>query len=141
MPLLEPWPVVLERVAAAAHDVVRRDAAHHEVHAREVVGVLFELLGVVLDGSAVALLPGDRLADGDEKRARAGGRVVYGDLAASRQVLRHDPRDEGGNLMRSVELAGLLAGVGGEVAYQVLVDVAEHVIALLAVHGYVADEL
>ncbi len=43
--------------------------------------------------------------------------------------------------MRGVELAGLLAGVGREVADQVLVDVAEHIVALLAVHRDVADEL
>ena len=43
--------------------------------------------------------------------------------------------------MRRVELACLLAGVGGEVADEVLVDEAEHVVVLATVHRDVFDEV
>lgn len=48
---------------------------------------------------------------------------------------------EHGNLVRGVELAGLLAGVGGEVADEVLVDEAQHVVVGPAVHRDVLDEV
>ena len=37
---VEPRPVTFQCVSVAGHDVVRQDAAHDKVHAREVVGVL-----------------------------------------------------------------------------------------------------
>lgn len=43
--------------------------------------------------------------------------------------------------MRRVELAGFLTGVGGEVADEVLVDEAEHVVVLATVHRDVLDEV
>ncbi|CAB0686005.1 hypothetical protein FRC0061_00745 [Corynebacterium diphtheriae] len=43
--------------------------------------------------------------------------------------------------MRGVEFACLLARVGRELLDEVLVDVAQHVIALLAISGDVIDEV
>ena len=65
---VEPGPVVFERVAIACHDVIGKNAAHHQVHAREVVGVLLELLSVVLHlVFRMDMLP-NSLAYGDEQR-------------------------------------------------------------------------
>ena len=69
----------------------------------------------------------------EQERARAAGRVVDGLLARRRGAdaddLGHDPR----HLGRRVELALALATLGGEVPHQVLVGVAEQVVALGAV--------
>ena len=138
---VEPRPVVLERVAVSGHDVVGKDAAHHQVHAREIVGVFLELLSVVLNGVRVAIAARHGLADVDEQRARSTRGVVDGDVLASGQVPRDDLAHEHGNLVRGVELAGLFAGVGGEVADEVLVDEAQHVIVLTAIHRDVLDEV
>ena len=67
----------------------------------------------------------------DEQRAGAAGGVVDGGLAQlagalDADHLRHDPR----HLGRGVELALALAAFGGEVAHQVLVGVAQQVVAL-----------
>ena len=43
--------------------------------------------------------------------------------------------------MRRVELASFLTGVGGEVADQVLIDEAKHVVVLATVHRDVLDEV
>ena len=50
--------------------------------------------------------------------------------------LRHDHR----HLVGRIELTGLLAGTGGEVADEVLIDVAQHVVVLRAVGRDVLDE-
>ena len=138
---VEPRPIVLERVAVSGHDVVGEDAAHHQVHAREVVGVFLELLRIILDGVRVAVAAHHGLADVDEQRSRAAGGVVDGDVLAVGQVPRDDLAHEHGNLVRGVELAGLLAGVGSEIADEVLVDEAEHVVVGPAVHRDVLDEV
>ena len=43
--------------------------------------------------------------------------------------------------MRRIELARLLAGIGGEVANEIFIDIAQHIIVLRTVGGYVLDEL
>ena len=43
--------------------------------------------------------------------------------------------------MRRIELASFLAGIGGEVADQVLIDEAKHVVVLATVHRDVLDEV
>ena len=43
--------------------------------------------------------------------------------------------------MWCVELASLLAGIGGEVANQILIDVAQHVVVLRAIGGDVLYQL
>ena len=42
-------PVVFKGIAISGDDVVWQNAAHHKVHAREVVGVFFQFLRVVFD--------------------------------------------------------------------------------------------
>ena len=76
-------------------------------------------------------MPSRRLVGGlEQQRARAAGRVVDGlvlaCVGADADDLGQDPRDLG----RRVELALALAGLGGEVPHQVLVGVAEQVVAL-----------
>ena len=87
-------------------------------------------------GGIVLLLAVDREASGclgrrlDEERPGAAGGIVDGLVLAGAGVdadhLGEDSRDLGGR----VELALALAGLGGEVAHQVLVGVPEEVIAL-----------
>ena len=96
---------------------------------------------IILDGVRVAVAARHGLADVDEQRSRAAGGVVDGDVLASGQVPRDDLAHEHGNLVRGVELAGLLAGVGGEVADEILVDEAQHVIIGPAVHRDILDEV
>ena len=132
--LLEIGPVVGKCVAVAREDVVGLDASHDKVHAREIVGVLLKLLGVVLDAAGIARTLGHGGADVDEQRARAARGVVNLNLAAVLQVLGHNLGHEDGHLVRRVELPCLLARVGGKVGNEVLVDVAEHVVTLPAVH-------
>lgn len=54
---------------------------------------------------------------------------------------RDDLAHEHGDLVRCVKLAGFLAGVSGDVADEVLVDEAEHVVVLPAVHRDILDEV
>ena len=67
VPFLEERPVIGERIAIASDDVVRLDAAHHQIHAREVIGILLEFLGIVLDSADIARTLRHRLADIDEQ--------------------------------------------------------------------------
>jgi len=95
-------------------------------------------------GGRVLLLPVERdlrprfVGDLDEQRARAAGRVVdrrgrAGLGVTNAQALRDHPADLGGR----VELTLALATLRGEVAHQVLVRVAQDVVALGAVLGEV----
>ena len=43
--------------------------------------------------------------------------------------------------MRSIEFASLLAGIGSKIAYQIFIYIAQHIIVLRTVGGYVLDEL
>lgn len=107
-----------------------------------VVGVLLQLLGEVLDAVfAFAHVFGDGLADVEQQQARAAGGVVDLDGLSVFQVVRDDLRHQHRDLMRGVELSRLLSCIGGKHANEVLVDEAEHVVALLAIHGDVFDQL
>ena len=138
---VEPGPVVFERVAIACHDVVGKNSTHDQIHTREVVRVLLKLLRIILDGVRVAVASRNGLADIDKQRARTARGVVDGDVLASGKVPRDYLAHEHGHLVRRVELAGFLAGVGGEVADEILVDEAEHVVVLTTVHRDVLDEV
>ena len=63
-------PVFCERVGAAGVDVARLDSTHHEVHAGEVVGVLYQLLRIVFHPVLVGDMATYRLTDGNEQRTR-----------------------------------------------------------------------
>ena len=138
---IEPGPIVFERIAIARHDVVGEYSAHDQIHAREVVRVLLKLLRIILDGVGVAVASCHGLADIDKQRAGSTRGVVDGDVFASGQVPRNYLAHEHGHLVRRVELAGFLTSVGGEVADEVLVDEAEHVVVLATVHRDVLDEI
>ncbi len=138
---VEPRPVILERVAVSSHDVVGKDAAHDQIHTREVVRVLLKLLRIILDGVRVAVASCHGFADIDKQRARSARGVVDGDVFASGQVPRDYLAHEHGHLVRRIELARFLTGVGGEVADEILVDEAEHVVVLATVHRDVLNEV
>ena len=108
----------------AAPQLRRRVAVQEHVHPRERPGGVVHLLAV--DGDAVRRLVG-RL---EQQRSGAAGRVVEGlvraGIGAEPNHLRHDA----GDLGRGVELALALARLGSEVSHQVLVGVAEEVVAL-----------
>ena len=56
-------------------------------------------------------------------------------------MVRDNFRHKHGYFVRRIEFPRLLASVSGEHADQILVDEPQHVITLLAIHGYVFDEL
>ena len=60
---VEPRPVVLQGVAVAGNDVVGKNATHHQIHTREVVSVLLELLRVIHDGIRIAVSSSHSLAN------------------------------------------------------------------------------
>ena len=130
-----------QAVTVAGDDVVRLHAAHDQVHTSEVVGVLAQLLGEVLNTVWVTHALGDGMADVKQQGARAGGRVVNLNLVAALEVVSDDVAHDERDLMRGVELACLFARVGRELLDEVLVDVAQHVIALLAISGDVIDKV
>lgn len=86
-------------------------------------------------------MPGDALADGDEEGAGTAGGVVDLDMLPAAQVMGDDLRHELGHFVGRVEFPGLLARIGGEIADEVFIDVAQHVVVLPAVHGDVLDEM
>ena len=99
-------------------------AVQDHIHSRQRPGSVVHLLAV--DADTVR-----RLVSGlEQQRARAAGGVVDGlvrvGVGADADHLRHDARDLG----RGVELPLALAGLGGEVPHQVLVGVAQQVVAL-----------
>ena len=87
---VEPRPVAFQCVSVAGHDVVRQDAAHDKVHAREVVGVLLEFLRVIPDVIRVAVATGHRLADVDEQRTRTACGVIDVDFLTAGEMPGHD---------------------------------------------------
>ena len=107
----------------AAPQLGRRVAVQDHVHPRQRPGGDVHLLAV--DADAVRG-PVGRL---QQQRPGAAGRVVDGLVGAGAGAdadhLRHDPRDLG----RRVELPLALARLGGEVPHQVLVGVAQQVVA------------
>ena len=138
---VEPGPVVFERIAIARHYVVGKNSTHDQIHTREVVRVLLKLLRIILDGVRVAVASCHGFADIDKQRARSARGIVDGDVLASGQVPRDYLAHEHGDFVRRIELACFLTGVGGEVADQVLVDEAKHVVVLATVHRDVLDEV
>ena len=42
-------PVLLQSISVSGNDIVRQDAAHDQVHSGQVIGVLLQFLGIVLD--------------------------------------------------------------------------------------------
>lgn len=139
--VVEPRPVRFEGVPVAGGDIVRADAPHDEVHSGEVVRILFQFLREVEDIVLISHVPGDALADGDEEGAGTAGGVVDLDMLPAAQVMGDDLRHELGHFVGRVEFPGLLARIGGEIADEVFIDVAQHVVVLPAVHGDVLDEM
>ena len=121
--------LVAARELRAGDGVALRDvgvlvAVQDHVHLGQRPGGVVLLLAV--DGEAARRL-GRRL---EQQRAGAAGRVVDRLVLAGVLVDADDLGQDAGHLGRGVELALALAGLGGEVPHQVLVGVAEQVVAL-----------
>ncbi len=106
-------------------------AVQDHVHARQTGGGVVHFLAV--DGQPVRRLVGHL----DQQRAGAAGRVVDSLLLADGLPCAHDLRHHPRDLGRGVELPLALAALGGEVAHQVLVGVAQQVIPFGAVGAQV----
>ena len=92
--IVEVGPVFFQSIAVAHRNVRRLDAPHDEVHAREVVGGLIELLGVVGDAVRIPHATLHRIADGDEQRTRAARGVVDTNRVLAPQMMSDDIRHE-----------------------------------------------
>ena len=138
---VEPRPVVLQGVAVAGDDVVGKNTAHHQIHTRQVVGVLLEFLRVIHDGIRIAIAPSHRLANMNQQRAGTGCWIVDLDLLAPLQMPCDDFAHQLGDLGRCVEFTGLLARIGGKIADEIFVNESEHVIILTAIHRNVLNEI
>ncbi len=138
---VEPGPVIFKRVAIACHDVVRKYSAHNQIHTREVERIFFKLLRIIFDGVWIAVASRNGLANINKQRARTACRVVDSDVLTSRQVPRDYLAHKHRHLVRRIELAGFLARIGSKVANQILVDEAQHVIVLAAIHRDILDEV
>ena len=77
----------------------------------------------------------------DQQRARATRGVVDIDFFTAGEMPGHYFAHELRNFARRVELTGLLTRIGSEVANQILIDEAEGVVVLPAVHRNVLDEV
>ena len=110
-----------ERVAAV--QLRRRVLVQNHVHARQRPGGVVHLLAV--HGDAVRRLIGGL----EQQRARAARRVVDGLVLPRAGTDADHLRDDAGHLGGRVELPLALARLGGEVPHQVLVGVAEQVVA------------
>ena len=98
------------------------------VHASEAAG------GGILFLPVERYIGGRLVADFEQQGAGPAGRVVYGGGGAGPGVMDTDDlSDDAADLGGSVKLALALAALGGEVPHQVLVSVAEDVVAVGAV--------
>ena len=134
-------PVLVERVGTTGVDIAGLYAAHHQVHAGEVVGVLLQFLCIVLHTVLVGDVPPHGFADGDQQRAGTRCGVVDLYLPLLPVVLCHYLRQEDGYFMGGIELTCLLAGIGSKIANEVFIDVAQHIVVLRTVGRDVLDEL
>ncbi len=116
---------VCERIVAP--DLGTRMIMEEHIHPREGPGGVVHLLAVY------RYPPGSLIGRLEEEGARPAGRVVEGLVLARIRADADHLRDDPGDLGRRVELPLALPRLGGEVPHQVLVGVAEQVVALGAV--------
>ena len=129
----------LERVAVLELGIGQRVALHDQrggivvqdhVHARQAAGGSVLFLTVERDRRA------GFIGDLEQQRAGAAGGVIDGGGAGRPAVVDADDlRDDAADLGGRVELTFALAALGGEVAHQVFVGIAQNIIALGAVLG------
>ena len=67
--------------------------------------------------------------------------VIDFDFVLALQVACHDFRHQQRNLVGRIELARLFAGIGGKHTDKIFIDEAQHIIALLAVHRNILDQV
>ena len=121
-----------ERVALL--DLRRGVVVQDHVHAGEAGGGVVLFLPVERDLHVFAVA--GFVADLQEQRARAAGRVIDGGVVGGLGVAdAENLRDDAAHFGGRVELALALAALGGEVPHEVFVGVAEKVVAVGAVLG------
>ena len=131
---LEQVPIEEERIreGVALLDLRRGVVVEDHVHAGEAGGgaVLF----LTIQGDAHVLTLTGHGADLQEQGGRTRGRVVGGGVGTDDGLVHaEDQGKHETDLGRGEELALALAALGGEVAHQILVGVAEQVVAVGAV--------
>jgi hypothetical protein len=115
-------------------DLRRGVVVQDHVHAGEAGGGGILFLPVKGDAHVFAVPRG--VADLQEQRARAAGGVIDGGVVARPGVAdAENLGDDAADLGGGVELALALAALGGEVPHEILVGVAEKVVAIGAVLG------
>ena len=119
-----------ERVALL--DFRRGIVVQNHVHAGEAGGGIVLFLPVESDLYILAVAR--FVADFQEQRARAARRVIDGGVIRRGGVADSENlRDDAANFRRRVELALALATLSGEVPHEILVGVAQEVVAIGAV--------
>ena len=134
-------PVIFQGVCISNLDVTYIYTAHDKVHTGQVVGVLFEFLSVIHYGVVVAEVFGCALTYGNQQRTRTAGRVIDRDCLTVFQVIGNNFSHQLGHFVRRIEFTGFLTGIGGKVTDEILINKAENIVVLLAVHGDIFNQL
>ena len=129
--LAEHVPVVGQRVAVVYLELRILHPVQQHVHAAEVVGG--DVLLLAVDHAHAAPGIDHAMADVQQQRARPAGKVHYaGQLLTGAgcgvlAVEGDDGREDIADALGRIELPGLLAGPGGELADQVLIGITQGV--------------
>ena len=134
-------PILLQGVRIVHLNVARGNVTHHQIHPGEVKGVGLELLSEVANVGARYVVLLEVRAHRDQQGARAAGRIVDLDLIAPFEMEGHDLGHELRDLMWGIELACFLTGACREVADQVFIDKAQHIVALLFAQRDITDDV
>ena len=67
--VLEKRPVFSKRIPIASDDIVGLNATHDQIHTREIVSILLELLSIVLNAANIARTMRHRLTNIDKQRS------------------------------------------------------------------------
>ena len=67
--VLEKRPVFSKRITIASNDIVGLNATHDQIHTREIVSILLELLSIVLNTANIARTMRHRLTNIDKQRS------------------------------------------------------------------------
>ena len=140
-PILDHRPVIGQSVRIPRDDIRRIDPTHHQIHARQVVGVVLQLLRIVGDVVLVLDVLRNRPTDVQEERTRSARRVVDLQFFLLPMVIGDDLRHQQTNFMRSIELSGLLARIRGKLTDQIFIDEAQHIVVVASIRRHILDDI
>ena len=83
---------------------------------------------------------GNAMADINQQWPRTAGRVVNADFFTVFQVIGNDFRHQQRDFVRRIEFARFFACISGKHTDEILVNKAQYVIALFAVHRYIGNQ-